>query len=210
MERKKDLWQTILDEYAADPSVDGLLLVKCMEHSLAEVDFCCRDAQGVFVVESRGMAFIGKNGLGKQREGDAMTPEGDFGIRRAFGILPNPGTSMEYLPITHTTIACDSPGAYYNQIVEEPAQSVAEGACPELVEGERMMDYPSEYSYGLELDYNPGNVYPRGSAIFVHCKGAKPYTMGCVALDEEFMRHILVKASPRLKVCIHRMDGNSK
>ncbi|MDO4949621.1 MAG: hypothetical protein Q4E55_05580, partial [Bacteroidales bacterium] len=128
--KENDSWQTIIHEYADTPAVDGLLLVKCGGHSLAEVEYCRRDAQGTFFVECRGMAFIGKNGLGKEREGDGMTPEGNFGVRRAFGIHPNPGTRMEYLPITDTTIACDTEGPYYNQIVDTRQ---AKRACPEPV-----------------------------------------------------------------------------
>ncbi len=194
--RECPCWQTILDEYAGDSSIDGLLLVGCVENSRAEVELCRKNSQGVFYVDCNGSAYIGKNGLGKVREGDGMTPEGDFDVRRAFGILPNPGTCMEYFDITDTMVACDEEGEHYNQIVDTRFMDHPCG-------GEQMAKMMPEYSYGLELNYNPQNVYPKGSAIFVHCKGKKAFTMGCVAIDESLMRHVLV-SSRGLKVCIRQ------
>ena len=38
--------------------------------------------------------FIGKNGLGKTKEGDGKTPAGIFYFNKAFGIAPNPGVQF--------------------------------------------------------------------------------------------------------------------
>ena len=38
--------------------------------------------------------FIGRNGLGKTREGDAKTPVGVFHFNRAFGIADDPGCAI--------------------------------------------------------------------------------------------------------------------
>ena len=43
------------------------------------------------------------------------------------------------------------------------------------------------------------------SNLFIHCKGAKPFTMGCVALDEEYMITILKKADPGMRVYYSEM-----
>ena len=60
-----------------------------------------------------------------------------------------------------------------------------------------------EYDYGLALDYNAEGRYPDGSAIFFHCKGAKTWTGGCVAVDEAFMKRILTTCHPGLRIVIH-------
>ena len=39
----------------------------------------------------------------------------------------------------------------------------------------------------------------------MHYKGAKPFTMGCVALDEEYMITILKKADPGMRVYYSEM-----
>ena len=54
-----------------------------------------------------------------------------------------------------------------------------------------MSEYVPEYNYGLFLDYNNECIPGAGSAIFFHCKGLKPYTGGCIAVDEESMAEIL-------------------
>ncbi len=150
---------------------------------------------GRWTAAMSGTAYIGRGGTGKTREGDSRTPLGEFGVRRAFGILPDPGTRLPYMRVTGSVYACDEPGPWYNTIVDTAATGAPCG-------GEHMIELAPEYNYGMELDYNPGNVYPLGSAIFVHCKGSKAYTGGCVALDEDFVRFVLTHASPGLKVLI--------
>ena len=54
-----------------------------------------------------------------------------------------------------------------------------------------MIVYAPEYNYGLALDYNKECVPGLGSNIFFHCKGTKPSTAGCVAVDEKVMRLVL-------------------
>jgi len=168
-----------------------LLAVKCTEGSCADVYYYIRK-DGELELVAKGPAFIGRNGLGKTAEGDGKTPEGTFGVRQAFGILPDPGTSLPYHRVTSESIACDEDCDFYNTIIDSRAYK-----------GEHMIDMDPEYHYGLETDFNADNVYPLGSAIFVHCKGLKSWTGGCVALDEDFMRLILETADDSLQICIH-------
>ena len=42
-------------------------------------------------------AHIGKNGLGKEKEGDVKTPVGKYKFNYYFGIADNPGTKMPYV-----------------------------------------------------------------------------------------------------------------
>ena len=66
-----------------------------------------------------------------------------------------------------------------------------------------MFIYTPEYNYGIALDYNPECEWPLGSSIFLHCKGAKVFTGGCVAIDEELMKLVLMNAEPGMRVIIH-------
>lgn len=134
-------------------------------------------------------AYIGKNGLGKEREGDGKTPVGVLGVRGAFGTGERLG-ALPYIKITGRTRACDSEGPFYNRITEED------------VPGEQMCTFPLEYEYGLETDFNPQCAYPLGSAIFIHCKGTRTWTGGCVALDRDLMRHILSTCGPGLRIFV--------
>ena len=176
--------------------ISSIIDVKCCGGSDAEVDFLLRDDDGTWRTESSSGAFIGRGGLGKTREGDGATPEGEFRARRAFGIKKDPGTALEYTDVTETTVACDEEGPWYNRIIDT--------AVTGPVGGERMREIEPQYNYGIELDFNNGNIYPLGSAIFFHCKGPKPWTGGCVAADEDFVRHVLEKCGPAPLFRIHK------
>lgn len=123
--------------------------------------------------------YIGKNGMNKKTEGDLKTPVGIFGIITAFGIKPKPETALPYIRITDD-IYCCSDTQYYNKIIDIKKN-------PHNCLGEHMSDFSPEYDYGIFIDYNKECIYKKGSAIFVHCKGNKYYTGGCVALEKDFM-----------------------
>jgi L,D-peptidoglycan transpeptidase YkuD (ErfK/YbiS/YcfS/YnhG family) len=139
--------------------------------------------------------YVGKNGLGKKREGDAKTPVGTLHPLSAFGIKPNPGTTMPYIDVTPTTLACDGDCEYYNKIIDT---SVVTHPC----QGEEMYSYQPLYNYGIATDFNKECIYPNGSAIFLHVKGPKTYTGGCIAFDEERMKEILINCDLSLVIDI--------
>ena len=186
-------WEARLDGAGSSSQV---LQVRCAKGSSAEVRLYGRGGGGWNLI-LKGDAFIGKNGLGKTREGDGMSPEGEFGIGTAFGRLPNPGTRLPYLQLRGGIIACDSEGPWYNTIVDTLGTGIR-------LSGEDMYSLEPEYDYGIEILYNPDRVYPAGSAIFLHCKGAKQWTGGCVAVDKDLMVRILQEAGADMVVSIHR------
>ena len=139
--------------------------------------------------------YVGKNGLGKTGEGDAKTPIGILRPLSAFGIKPNPGTTMPYIDVKPTTYACDDNCEYYNQIIDTAAVHHKCG-------GEEMYSYQPQYNYGIATDFNKECIYPKGSAIFIHVKGSKPYTGGCISFDEERMIEILRNCDMSLIVTV--------
>jgi len=189
-------WEKLLDDYTKKAETRELLLVKYTGGYHAEAEFYIKDASNRWALAKSGIANVGRNGIGKEREGDFKTPRGEFGIRRAFGILANPGTKVSYLSVGETTWACDEPGKYYNQIVDA-------AKLGRKVTGEHMIDYALAYEYGLETRYNDNNVPGKGTAIFVHCKSEKPYTAGCIALDKPFMKFILQNCTSGMMICVY-------
>ena len=189
-------WNEVLDKYSQDESVTSLILVKCTEGSNAEVAYYLRK-DSKWELNDTCFGHIGKNGLGKEKEGDAKSPIGEFNARCAFGILPNPGTVLDYIDLKESTFACDEDCEYYNQIID----TVGTGhRCT----GEDMSKIAPSYNYGISLDYNKDNVYPLGSNIFFHCEGNSPYTSGCVAVNEPFIKHILETCGKSPKFCINK------
>ena len=130
------------------------------------------DGKVLFVTD----VYVGKNGLGKTGEGDGKTPVGILHPLSAFGIKPNPGTKMPYIDVKPTTFACD--------------------------EDEEMYAYQPQYNYGIATDFNKECIYPNGSAIFIHVKGSKPYTGGCISFDEDRMIEILKNCDMSLVIDI--------
>ena len=149
------------------------------------------DGKVLFVTD----VWIGKNGIGKTGEGDAKTPTGTLRPLSAFGIKPNPGTTMPYINVTPTTYACDEDCEYYNKIIDA-------AAVGHECKGEEMYAYQPQYNYGIATDFNKECIYPEGSNIFIHVKGTKGYTGGCIAFDEDRMIEILKNCDMSLVITV--------
>jgi len=188
----KDRWQTLLEKYRDSTAVNQLVFVKYTGGSDAMVSLYVRDKKG-WTLYGEQAGKVGKNGIGKTKEGDGKTPVGEFGIGKAFGNLPNPGTVLEYIDITSSIFACDENCEYYNRIIDT---AVVHHAC----KGEDMSKIKG-YNYGFQILYNTDNTPLKGSHIFFHC--GTGHTAGCVAVSEEFCREVLKHITPGAKVCIY-------
>jgi len=193
-----------LAKYRTDTAVHNVILVQCTGGSEAKVQMYHKDdSLGTWsrIIDTDG--YIGRHGYTEdKREGDGKSPVGDFGILLAYGIKPNPGASISYLRVTPDTYAIDGDNEYYNQIVDATVSGTRDG--------EEMYAYTPEYNYGLSLDYNKACIPGAGSNIFLHCKGAKPATGGCVAVDEEVMRQILLTITPQDRICIYPLHQSAE
>ena len=188
--------KAVLKKYKSLQEVRQLLLVEYVGGSDAIARYYVKGLGG-WRLRGKCNAFVGKNGAGKEREGDAKTPLGELKPLRAFGILPDPGCRLPYLRVVPGTVAVDEEGAHYNRIVQTGTVEPQPGCG-----GERMWEFSPEYDYGIETDYNAAGIWPLGSAIFIHCKGAKSWTGGCVALDKPLMKKILRTADNGLRIVI--------
>ena len=120
-------------------------------------------------------ALIGKNGPGKQSEGDVKTPLGTWEIGEAYGIEDDPGSIVKYTKITDDMLKkyeVDSASA--GNIISE-----------------------------LKFIDEAGAPYA-GNAIFLHCWKDENYpTGGCVAVSEESMVTVLKTVTPGTTVTIY-------
>ena len=146
-------------------------------------------------------ALVGKNGPGKQSEGDTKTPLGTWTIGEAYGIKEDPGSKVPFTQITDDMYWCatGSNGLKYNTLLYK-----SDDPDNDYSEDEHLMDYPIRYAYLLDLGYNaPGAPYA-GNAIFLHCWKEPDYpTGGCVAVSEESMIKILQTVTPGTSVTIY-------
>ena len=146
-------------------------------------------------------AVIGKNGPGKQSEGDTKTPLGTWTIGEAYGINDDPGSLLPYTKITDDMYWCatGSNGRNYNTLIYGSDDPTANHDSDE-----HLIDYPGRYNYLLYLGYNDPCAPYAGNAIFLHCWiDENTPTGGCVAVSEEDMITILRTVTPGSSVTIY-------
>lgn len=143
-------------------------------------------------------AYVGKNGIDKTREGDKRTPTGTFNLTTPFGIKADPGAQMTYTKVTKDHYWCGTSGTeYYNKLV-----TYSETGRKWTKTDEHLIDYKGYYNYALFIDYNAAGEADKGSCIFLHCKGKKTSTAGCVAISEASMKKIVKWAKSGAKIVI--------
>jgi len=147
-------------------------------------------------------AFIGKNGLGKTKEGDGKTPVGVFLFIKAFGILENPGTKLEYTQVDNGDYwVDDSYSKYYNQFVD------IGNVMKDWKSAEHIAEYGECYYYVLATSYNVERIPGKGSAVFLHCTSENAEaTAGCIAVPEVYMREIMKRVRPQCVLIIDEVE----
>jgi L,D-peptidoglycan transpeptidase YkuD (ErfK/YbiS/YcfS/YnhG family) len=144
--------------------------------------------------------YIGKNGVGKYREGDQKTPLGTYALTSAFGLQQDPGTSLPYVHINqHYYWVNDVNSRYYDQLVNNNT------VLPDWNAAEHLSDYPKYYDYAIVIGYNVSHTEGNGSGIFLHCSDNKP-TAGGIAIPKDKMIEILKLAKPGAVITIDLPD----
>ena len=188
-----------LKQYSSIHSVKQIVLVEQSKEVVSEgtLFLLIKNESGVWQEVLRCKAYLGKNGIDKTQEGDARTPTGDYGFLMAFGAKENPGSLIPYTKVTDTMYVCGDKG-YYNQFVDT---GKVKHHCGN--NSEHLLSYVPQYNYALFIDYNKEGIYGKGSAIFLHCFGNYPFTMGCVSVSEKNMIKILMMVDENARVCIY-------
>lgn len=146
-------------------------------------------------------AVIGKNGAGKQAEGDGKTPLGTWEIGEAYGIKDDPESRIPYTKITDEMYWCatGSNSDKYNTLIIDSGKDEETHK-----EDEHLIDYEVYYNYLLDLGYNKAGAPYAGNALFLHCwKDENRPTGGCVAISEENMIKVLQTVTPGTSVTIY-------
>ena len=147
--------------------------------------------------------FIGKNGLGKTKEGDAKTPVGIFHFNKAFGIATNPGCRLPYIQVDENIYWSGDPNYKYNEMV-----NIKDFPALNTEYSEHIIDYNPYYIYALNISYNENGTADKGSAIFLHCFGdKKTWTGGCVAIPESKMLFVMQNVQPNCVVVIDSLKN---
>ncbi len=186
-------------------SANQMLVVANYEGTTAWVSLNQKGSDGKWNMVVSTPGYIGKNGLGKTREGDALTPVGTFHFNAAFGIAPDPGCAIPYVQVNDNIYWSGdmNEGMAYNQMVD-----ITQYPNLDTENSEHIIDYTRQYQYCLNISYNEEGIPGLGSAIFLHCLGPyKPYTGGCVAVPENQMLAIMQNVSPDCVVVIDTLEN---
>ncbi len=193
-------WVTALAE---KEQAEQLFVVAGYGKTTAWISMHEKDENGVWKMIMSTPGFIGREGLGKTKEGDGMSPVGTFAFNRAFGIAEDPGCAIPYVQAYENTCwSCDA-DCHYNELFSR-------ADYPELnmEDSEHIVDYQYQYQYCLNISYNAEGTPGLGSAIFLHCLGdRKPYTGGCVAIPMDQMYFVMRHVAPDCVVVIDSMDN---
>ena len=146
---------------------------------------------------------IGRSGAvaaDAKREGDHMTPLGEWPIRAALfrpdRSAPPPGFALPWRWIRPDDGWCDDPAdTGYNRPVRLPYPASAE----------RMWRGDHAYDIVLILGHNDAPPVPGiGSAIFFHLTNDRPFTEGCIAVGRTAIDALLPKITRESRMVIGR------
>tara|TARA_Y200000002_G_C22171484_1_gene451289 strand:+ start:8 stop:508 length:501 start_codon:yes stop_codon:yes gene_type:complete len=142
---------------------------------------------------------IGKRGIGKKRkEGDFITPKGDFRIKYILyrkDRIKNIQSKIKKIIIKKNMGWCDDPRSRnYNKLIRIPSK----------YNYEKLYKRENIYDIILVLNYNMRPIVKkRGSAIFIHvAKTNYEKTEGCVAIKKTHFLKIINELKKNTKIKI--------
>ena len=189
----------------AAKNAEQMVIVAGIGKTTAWISMHEKDKNGIWQQIMTTPGFIGKNGLGKTKEGDAMTPIGVFHFNKAFGIKKNPSCAFEYIKVNENHYWSGDSNYKYNEFVD-----IRDYPNLNKEDSEHLIDYVPHYNYGLNISYNEDGTVGKGSAIFLHCFGSfKPYTGGCVAIPEDKMLFVMKNVKKDCVVVIDYLQNLS-
>ena len=141
---------------------------------------------------------IGKKGIGfKKKEGDLVTPKGQFKIKFVLYRKDRVkiSTKLKMKVIKKNMGWCDDPtSSHYNKLIK----------LPFIYKHEKLFKKENIYDIILVINYNMSPVKKnKGSAIFIHvAKRNFKKTEGCIAIKKPDLIKLLKGINPNTKVKI--------
>ena len=166
-------WVANLDAAA---TADQMLIVAAFSETATDawISLHEKQADGTWKMVMTTPGFIGKNGLGKTKEGDAKTPTGVFHFNRAFGIADDPGCAIPYVKVDQDTYWSGDPreGFHYNELVnikDLPDLDLASGDSEHIID-RLHLSLPVLPEYQLQRGRNAGTRFCNLPALFWPCE----------------------------------------
>lgn len=141
---------------------------------------------------------VGKNGLGKESEGDGKSPEGLYELGYAFGEEDSPaGTTWPWRTTEDGDIWIeDANSEYYNMFI-------ADGSIEEPDWKNYSNLNIAAFERAIEIRYNSDREAGAGSAIFLHIWiSSKKDTNGCTSMSRENVETLISWLDPAANTMI--------
>ncbi len=206
--RAKTLSPEWVAELPAAAKTEQLIVVGGMGKTTAWVSMHQKDKKGSWHQVMTTPGFIGKEGLGKVKEGDGKSPVGTFRLNKAFGIARDPGCAIPYTQVDSNTYwsGDQRPGMKYDRMVD-----IRNYPGLDKENSEHLIDYTEHYQYCLNINYNRLHTPGKGSALFMHCFGPKnPFTGGCIAVPKDKMLYVMKHIQPDCLIVIDSLENLGK
>ncbi|WP_201352882.1 L,D-transpeptidase family protein [Hydrogenimonas urashimensis] len=141
--------------------------------------------------------MVGRNGLGKEREGDGKTPTGIFLLEDVYGYRQT-ATKMPFFLMADDNLICvdDTRSRYYNRIVDKRRVVKDFGSY------ETMHREDGLYEIVVTMGYNREKTPGKGSCIFLHIANGDKPTAGCVAMEKKRLSALVAWLDPAKKPVI--------
>ena len=195
-------WFTKLD---ATKDCDQMIVVAGVGETTAYVTMHEKDENGKWKMILSTPGYTGLEGMGKADCNHAITPIGTFTIDKAFGLADDPGCQMEYTKCddSYYWSADTREGMQFNRLVK-----IEDYPDLDVNASEHIADYVYEYQYCLNMGYNSEDIPENGCCFFFHCQGrVRPYTGGCVAINEPSMKYLMQRVKPDCKITIDKREN---
>jgi len=156
-----------------------------------------KDGSGWKRVGGAWSVVVGRNGLGKEREGDGKTPVGIFPLGDVYGYR-GVETAMPFFLTSDRHLICvdDTASRYYNRIVDRTR------IVKDYESFEEMRRKDDLYEIVITVGYNASNRPGKGSCIFLHIAAGDRPTAGCVAMPKERLEALVKWLDPKKRPVI--------
>jgi L,D-peptidoglycan transpeptidase YkuD (ErfK/YbiS/YcfS/YnhG family) len=184
-----------------------VVTAKTWKTSYAKLRTYSKDSSGWHRQFKKKDARLGTYGFahfGERRQDSGETPAGTYGLPRAFGAAPDPGTTLPYRQFDSNDWWPYDPRDPRTYNVEQ-YQGRSAATQWRKSWAEHLSHFQDQYEYAVVLNYNlPSGLYTSGDqrfasnpantaaggGIFLHVNGPGS-TAGCVSVGRKAMRKIL-------------------
>jgi len=134
---------------------------------------------------------VGRNGVGKEREGDGKSPTGYYSLEDVYAYHDLQTAMPLFLSTKDTICVDDSHSRYYNRIIE------AYHVKKDYQSFEWMRRKDNLYEVVVTVGYNQARQPGKGSCIFLHIANGDKPTAGCVAMKRHQILELVEWLDPK-------------